>query len=304
MQLFLKIFGETRALDELTRNSTLEQLYSEINQLLNLTSSCFPSNFYLSYNGRLLSKLVSQKTCQVQTLSEAGLKNGDCLEAHIRVQGGKGGFGAQLRGLGRDGKITSDFSACRDLQGRRLRHVEAEKKLQEWQQEAPQRQLEKVAEQYIKQQEKLKKQEQYDQVRDKLRQDRAEFLSGIKDAVSQGLASARGQIETKKRRNVETGEREEQKQQPSKKRAKMIGFAFEEEESSSEDDDDDEEICQQDDATNCNSNCDTVGIDNTGGGSSQENSNEKHVENKQTKTSSSSSSAEVLDRKPQASQSD
>ena len=42
-----------------------------------------------------------------------------------QIRGGKGGFGTLLKGQSRQAaaKATTDFSACRDLQGRRLRHV-------------------------------------------------------------------------------------------------------------------------------------------------------------------------------------
>lgn len=48
--------------------------------------------------------------------------------------GGKGGFGAMLRSLGKagSGSATRDFGACRDLQGRRLRHVNDEIALERW----------------------------------------------------------------------------------------------------------------------------------------------------------------------------
>ena len=50
------------------------------------------------------------------------------------LQGGKGGFGAMLRALAKQQgtKTTTDFGACRDLSGRRLRHVNDEKILQKW----------------------------------------------------------------------------------------------------------------------------------------------------------------------------
>jgi hypothetical protein len=49
------------------------------------------------------------------------------------ICGGKGGFGAMLRAAGRmGGKSTTNFGACRDLNGRRLRHVNDEIKLQKW----------------------------------------------------------------------------------------------------------------------------------------------------------------------------
>ena len=56
----------------------------------------------------------------------AQLKGGLC--------GGKGGFGAQLRALARQKatRKTTDFGACRDLSGRRLRHVNDEILLQKW----------------------------------------------------------------------------------------------------------------------------------------------------------------------------
>jgi Silencing defective 2 N-terminal ubiquitin domain len=50
------------------------------------------------------------------------------------IAGGKGGFGAMLRSLAKQAgaKKTTDFGACRDLSGRRLRHVNDEKILQKW----------------------------------------------------------------------------------------------------------------------------------------------------------------------------
>ena len=50
------------------------------------------------------------------------------------LMGGKGGFGAMLRALAKQAgtKKTTDFGACRDLSGRRLRHVNDEKILQKW----------------------------------------------------------------------------------------------------------------------------------------------------------------------------
>ena len=50
------------------------------------------------------------------------------------LAGGKGGFGAMLRALAKQntGHKTVDFGACRDLNGRRLRHVNNDIKLQKW----------------------------------------------------------------------------------------------------------------------------------------------------------------------------
>jgi hypothetical protein len=50
------------------------------------------------------------------------------------IRGGKGGFGTLLKGQSRQAgaKLTTDFGACRDLQGRRLRHVNDEIKLRKF----------------------------------------------------------------------------------------------------------------------------------------------------------------------------
>lgn len=70
----------------------------------------------------------------------------------LRLRGGKGGFGSLLRGPATKAgqKKTNNFDACRDMSGRRLRHVNAEKKLEEWRAEAEERKLEKIAEEFIK----------------------------------------------------------------------------------------------------------------------------------------------------------
>ncbi|GFY97456.1 ubiquitin-like superfamily protein [Actinidia rufa] len=64
----------------------------------------------------------------------------------------QGGFGSLLRGAATKAgqKKTNNFDACRDMSGRRLRHVNVEKKLEEWKAEAEERRLEKIAEDFIK----------------------------------------------------------------------------------------------------------------------------------------------------------
>lgn len=67
----------------------------------------------------------------------------------LRLPGGKGGFGSLLRVQGRDTKATTNFEACRDLNGRRMRHVNSVKKMQEWQKNAKDRELEDIALKHI-----------------------------------------------------------------------------------------------------------------------------------------------------------
>jgi hypothetical protein len=96
----------------------------------------------LTNNGRILQ--------DNQTLAASGLQADSTVHVLLRLCGGKGGFGALLRGQGRDGKITDNFDACRDLSGRRIRHVEAEKKLKEWEMDSKERELEKLAMKHMK----------------------------------------------------------------------------------------------------------------------------------------------------------
>ncbi|CAB9496398.1 RING finger and SPRY domain-containing protein 1 [Seminavis robusta] len=62
--------------------------------------------------------------------------NNHCCRVRVQssLRGGKGGFGTLLKSSARQSgaKLTTDFGACRDLQGRRLRHVNDEIKLRKW----------------------------------------------------------------------------------------------------------------------------------------------------------------------------
>lgn len=72
----------------------------------------------------------------------------------LSLRGGKGGFGSLLRGNGTKAgqKKTNNFDACRDMSGRRLRHVNAEKRLEEWKEGEEERKLEKLAHEFLKKQ--------------------------------------------------------------------------------------------------------------------------------------------------------
>ena len=73
--------------------------------------------------------VVDTDSCR--TLDELGVRDEDVLAIHHRLRGGKGGFGALLRGAGR-AAATDNFDAYRDLSGRRLRHVNADERLRDW----------------------------------------------------------------------------------------------------------------------------------------------------------------------------
>eukprot|EP00899_Mesostigma_viride_P008299 jgi/Mesvir1/17470/Mv08746-RA.1 len=110
-----------------------------------------------------------------------------------RLLGGKGGFGSLLRGAGATGKKTTNFDACRDLGGRRLRHVNAEKNLQKWKGDRKERDLEKVALKYCKKiaketDEGLKK---ADLEAEELRRALADTRGKVLSAVDEGIETAR-----------------------------------------------------------------------------------------------------------------
>lgn len=74
--------------------------------------------FFLTCNGVILanhSKLYSNQ-------------NDSFVHCHVRVPGGKGGFGSMLRAIGAQIEKTTNREACRDLSGRRMRDVNDEKK--------------------------------------------------------------------------------------------------------------------------------------------------------------------------------
>jgi len=61
--------------------------------------------------------------------------------------------------------LTDNFDACRDLNGRRLRHANADKRLAEWAAAAKERELEKIAAKQIREEEKQALREALNQVR-------------------------------------------------------------------------------------------------------------------------------------------
>ena len=75
-------------------------------------------------------------------------REGVDVDLLLRINGGKGGFGSLLRGS-KSAQTTTNFDACRDLSGRRMRHVNAEKKAMEWAKHAEERELEKIALKHI-----------------------------------------------------------------------------------------------------------------------------------------------------------
>jgi len=78
---------------------------------------------YCTYNGRILCPdVLKDLPCDVEWH----------VRTHVRVLGGKGGFGSMLRAIGAQIEKTTNREACRDLSGRRMRDVNNEKAINDW----------------------------------------------------------------------------------------------------------------------------------------------------------------------------
>ncbi|CDS11828.1 hypothetical protein LRAMOSA11472 [Lichtheimia ramosa] len=106
----------------------------------------------------------------------------------LRLLGGKGGFGSMLRAQGgrMNAQKTTNFEACRDLQGRRIRTVNEERRLQDAL--AAQPEIERARQEAIKKkiEEGLKEREpkkfRFDDTQ--FLEDREQAMEGVKSAVS------------------------------------------------------------------------------------------------------------------------
>src|SRR4051794_20552838 len=97
----------------------------EIKNELNKVSNVEISSLILSIDGIRLNDHDVVKECD-----SVVVRTGVCSS----LVGGKGGFGAMLRSQAKQKAKTktTDFGACRDLSGRRLRHINDEIILSKW----------------------------------------------------------------------------------------------------------------------------------------------------------------------------
>eukprot|EP01103_Thecamoeba_quadrilineata_P008654 TRINITY_DN18394_c0_g1_i1.p1 TRINITY_DN18394_c0_g1~~TRINITY_DN18394_c0_g1_i1.p1 ORF type:complete len:415 (-),score=110.76 TRINITY_DN18394_c0_g1_i1:68-1312(-) len=109
------------------------------------------------------------------------------IRLFLRLCGGKGGFGSLLRG-GPQGvtiKKTTNFDACRDLSGRRMRHVNNEIRLGVWLAAEKERQLEALALEHIRK--NVAVQSTNHALEEKFRNECEEISDKILDATQQGI---------------------------------------------------------------------------------------------------------------------
>ncbi|OBZ82592.1 Protein SDE2 [Choanephora cucurbitarum] len=169
--------------------------------LLDGTAICFPTeqNYSLQDLKQHIYSVTSipvddqvLRTYSGHALDQSHLETDDLFVALSgRLVGGKGGFGSMLRAQGgrMNAQKTTNFEACRDLQGRRIRTVNDAKKLQEELDALPEREAEKREKLKRKIEEALKEREPRKYLFDdnKFLEDREDMVENVKSAVGNAL---------------------------------------------------------------------------------------------------------------------
>ena len=141
------------------------------------------------------------------------------LHLNLYLLGGKGGFGSLLRGGPKGIKVNkvTNRDACRDLNGRRLRHAQAERSLQEWSQNA------RDTERDQRQGEKYSRQVEVRQIKEATCASFASESKELKEKIGESLSKAlkankkrktnhkKGDDGEKEKREEEKGKRKEDK---------------------------------------------------------------------------------------------
>lgn len=141
--------------------------------------------FNLSFNGKTVLKddqsiLGLQRSCKDDFIT---------LHMYIPTFGGKGGFGSMLRAIGAQIEKTTNKEACRDLSGRRLRDVNAEKKFKDWVNKAAKRKVEEAKKRKAKLL-KMKREPKIDFNDEEYFKTRSEIPDKVDEAVEEGIRKA------------------------------------------------------------------------------------------------------------------
>eukprot|EP00756_Hemistasia_phaeocysticola_P063645 Hpha_TRINITY_DN7125_c0_g1::TRINITY_DN7125_c0_g1_i1::g.29767::m.29767 len=111
--------GKELLLQGLPKRTTLGIVRARVAELVALT----PDSLSFAWQGR----------CLKDDLTDLDVSTGVVLHCALRLRGGKGGFGSQLRARGKAAsQKTTNFDACRDLNGNRIRHVRQQEALEAW----------------------------------------------------------------------------------------------------------------------------------------------------------------------------
>eukprot|EP01091_Cochliopodium_minus_P012030 TRINITY_DN3557_c0_g1_i1.p1 TRINITY_DN3557_c0_g1~~TRINITY_DN3557_c0_g1_i1.p1 ORF type:complete len:330 (-),score=119.61 TRINITY_DN3557_c0_g1_i1:6-995(-) len=172
------------------------KLYNDILEHINKKYNIPMEMMRLDYNGKQLQSICRDHK---EMIIDNNNKEGWIGPIHLNLplKGGKGGFGSLLRGGPKGVKVNrvTNKDACRDLSGRRLRHVEGEKSLKEWVENVrDESHDEKMGMKYVEQQNKKKLKEQT------LNSFTSE-TKGVKNKITESLK--KGILLSKKKRKME-----------------------------------------------------------------------------------------------------
>lgn len=128
------------------------------------------------------------------------------VELRGSLKGGKGGFGSLLRRIKPKAKDDQNYEACRDLSGRRLRHVNNEQRLKEWEQ--AQQQENQYVEEELKEYDKKKSELQGAikannfKLDDAYKQELARRAKTVAESVQEGAKLCGGKRDKKKIKTI------------------------------------------------------------------------------------------------------
>ncbi|XP_015792189.1 replication stress response regulator SDE2 [Tetranychus urticae] len=117
--LYKSISGSSKIIEYHEDSDNIDDLYQRFSSIEGIPID----SFKLYLNGKLLSDSI---------MSTYPCKSLVPITMHPLLLGGKGGFGSMLRAIGAQIEKTTNKEACRDLSGRRLRDINAEKRFKEW----------------------------------------------------------------------------------------------------------------------------------------------------------------------------
>eukprot|EP01126_Amoeba_proteus_P058578 TRINITY_DN7575_c0_g1_i4.p1 TRINITY_DN7575_c0_g1~~TRINITY_DN7575_c0_g1_i4.p1 ORF type:complete len:409 (+),score=98.76 TRINITY_DN7575_c0_g1_i4:151-1227(+) len=119
------------------------------------------------------------------------------ISIHLRIVGGKGGFGSLLRSA-RNGKKTTNFSACRDRNGNRIRDVENARRIAEYERKKAEEEA-KQSEDYqqnerVLDKDTVERNKEYEEVRNE---------TDVRESVMKGFGAIKKNGKTTKRKREE-----------------------------------------------------------------------------------------------------
>ncbi|XP_074598470.1 uncharacterized protein LOC141853128 [Brevipalpus obovatus] len=180
VQVIYKSFdGQSKVIHVDSNSVGCEQLLHMIANSENLLSE----TIRLYYNGKPLQSLTVSGNDFIP------------LTIHHLLPGGKGGFGSMLRAIGAQIEKTTNKEACRDLSGRRLRDIKAEKRFKEWMAKRVQDQEEKEK----KRKEKLEKMKEEPKILfedPEYFKNKEEISQSIGEALEHGLKKSKAETST------------------------------------------------------------------------------------------------------------